>query len=433
MAFLSDLFNKVTGKTPNRLDSYIMKMLANAAIYPSESSEWYLNAYTGNNDVFTVINKITEPASMLPVFQYDKEGNLVENGKMISLLNKPNPHQTRGELIEAAISFFLLWGNSYTAGESIDMGLRKGEPLRLDVLPPQWVQIDLGTYFNPIAGYSFYPMLNSGIDYAKEAVYHWKEFNPDFTYSGGHLKGMSRLKPLLKSVTGSVEAYNSLVKAFQQQGAWGILTMLDEEGKAETLNAEQKSQLKSKFKADKKSGDFTISNMDTKWNQLGLTLVELEVLKAIGLFKGNLCDAYNVPSQLLSGSQDRTYSNYKEAEQALWRNAIQPSVDSYLAGLTAFLAPKFKEEGHVLKADYSNVACLQKNLGELITWMANANVFTGNQILEACGWELSDDPNMDRILVSAGKVFLDDLGLPPDPAMTEALLKRLKITDYRTK
>lgn len=434
MGLISDIFSKKQPKQPNQLDSYILKMLGNNAIYPGDKDETYLKSYMENNDVFTVINKITEPASQVPVFQYDKNGEIIEDGRMLELIKQPNPHQSQGEFFEAMMTFYYLFGNSFIASEVLDAGLNKNVPYRLDVLPPQWVQIDLGNFLNPIKGYSFYPMLDTSVPYTPDRIFHWKEFNPDFNYTGGHLRGQSRLKPLLKTITGSQEGYNSLVKMFQNQGAWGLLNMLDEDGTAQDISKEQKSALKRQFKNDAKKGDITILNSKSDWLQMGLTSVDMQVLKSLGLFKGNFCDAYNVPSQLFSGSQDRTYNNYKEAEAALWRNAIQPTFNAALSGLSKFLAPKIKgEEDTYLQADYSGVTCLQTNMGELITWMIAANVFTGNQILEACGWEKSTDLNMDRILVSDGRVFLDMLDTPPDPVLVEGALKRLGITDYRTK
>jgi HK97 family phage portal protein len=328
------------------------------------------------------------------------------------------------------LSFYYIFGESFTAYETLDNGLKAGMPLRLDQLPPKWITVNLGTIFDPVAGYSFYP-LNSqnAIDYPKEKILHWKEFNPDYDYNGGHLRGMSRLRPLLRSVIGSTEAYNSLVKAFQNQGAWGLLAILDQEGKAMDLNKEQRSIIKAKFKSDAKKGDLSVVSNKAEWTKIGLTMVELEVLKSLGLYKGNLCDAYNVPSQLLSGSQDRTYNNYKEAEAALWRNAIQPSLDAYLTLLSQWLAPLFKEEGTVLKADYSNVSCLQTNNVELVSWMTTARAFTKNEIREALGYEEIDLPEMNIIYEGAGLMPLGELGLPPDVNATEENLK--DITDYR--
>jgi HK97 family phage portal protein len=429
MALIGDIWNRITNKPPNPLDNYLLKWLATNAIYPNQSEEFYLNSYLSNNDVFTVINKITEPASTVPIYQYDKNGEEVE-GKMITRLNNPNPYQSRSQLIEAALTYYYIFGEAYSATETVE-GSVMGMPARIDILPSQFMTIKLGTVFNPVLGYSFYPMSGNVMDYEKDNVFQWKEFNPDYSVNGGHLKGMSRLRPLLKSITGSGEAYNSLVKAFQNQGAWGILTILGENGEGLPLTKTQLSDIKNRFRSDSKSGKLTVNGNPTTWQKIGLTMVEMEVLKALGLYKGNLADAYNVPSQLFSGSTDRTYNNFKEAEQALWRNAIQPSLNAYLEGLSKFLAPKFKEEGTVLKADYSEVACLQANKAELATWMVAARAFTKNEIREALGYETLPIPEMDMIFESAGQMPLSEIGNPPDQNLTESVLKSLKISDYR--
>lgn len=431
MGVISDTWSRLTGKQPNQLDQYVRRLIGNAALYPDQNDEAHLNTYLSNNDVFTVINKKNEPAGDVPIYQYDKNNNIVEGGKMLALLNKPNPYQRRPEFIRAGLCYYDIFGENFTAAQELEFGANKGMPSRIDQLPPKFITVNPGTTFNPVLSYSFYPLQQSGQpDYTPEQVYHWKSFNPDYDSAGGHLRGMSKLKPLFKSAVGSTEAYNSLVKAFQNMGAWGLLTLLDQDGKALDLNKAQKSEVKSKFRRDSKTGEITIVSNTAHWEKIGLTVVELEILKAIGIYKGNLCDAYNVPSQLLAGSQDRTYNNYKEAEQALWRNAIMPNLNGYLQGLSEFLAPKCKEEGTVLKADYSEVACLQTNKVEMIQWMVAAQAFSRNEIREAVGFEMLNVDGMDDILISAGLMPISEAGTI-NPQTVEDNLKRLKIGDYR--
>jgi len=421
----------------NALDEYVLRQIANLAIYPSTGSDTYLAGYSGNGDVFTVINKITEPASTLPVFQYDRDGEINKQGRMIQLLNKPNPWMSRTEFIEASLTFYLIFGECYNAYETIDNGLNAGLPLRLDVLPPQWMEIITGTYLNPVQGYKFL-MSGNVMDYDVAQVMHWKEFNPDYDYQGaGHLQGMSRLKPILKSVTGSGSAYDSLVATFQHHGAMGILTILGEEGKVQGAGKPLLSAIKSQFKKEysgaSKHGSVVITNKDHKWTNFGMTVVEMNILKALNTFGGKICDAYNVPAMLMAGSEDRTYANYKEAKSALWNDAIKPSVDAYLDKLTNWLAPRFKEEGQKLAADYSGVDALQTDKASMIAWMVLAKSFTKNEIREAVGFDQIKDPNMDRVYESAGTMPLEELGFMPDMGLTEEVMKALRVPDYRIK
>ena len=160
-----------------------------------------------------------------------------------------------------------------------------------------------------------------------------------------------------------------------------------------------------------------------------MTTRELQIVQTLGSLKGNICDTYNVPSQLLSGSQDRTYDNYRVVEAALWRNAIMPSLNAYLNKLSRWLAPKFGEEGQTLKADYSGISCLQANIQEMITWMVAARSFTKNEIREAAGYDQLEMPGMNDVFDTAGLMPVGEMGLMP--GNTEEVMKALKIPDYR--
>jgi len=384
-------------------DFLYSKLFINTPLYPDNNDYTYLNFYTSNSDVFTIINKITEPASTVPIYQYNEEGEEF-TGKMLGLLNSPNGYFSKAEFIEAALSFYLIYGNCFIMYFAPDNGVNAGKPVKLFLLPPPYVIIHPGTQFDPILKYEFYvPSTGNRMILEKDKVFHWREFNPDFGTSGGSLRGMSRLKPLIKTACGSVEAYDALVRSLQAQGMWGLLSILDESGTgAKPLTREQKSELKSKFRADSKAGELTIINSLAQYTKLGMSPQELRIIEGLGLFRGTLCDAYNVPNQLLSGSQDRTYNNYPESKRALWQDAIMPSLNAFLEGFSRWLAPKVGEEGHYLAADYSTIPCLQVNMAEVINAMVAAQAFTKNEIRQAVGYGAIDDPLMDEVFVSMG-------------------------------
>jgi HK97 family phage portal protein len=246
---------------------------------------------------------------------------------------------------------------------------------------------------------------------------------------------MSRLKPILKSVIASGSGYDSLVAAFQHQGAFGILTILGEDGKSEGVSKTQLSAIKNQYREDytgaKNAGKIVVTNKKHEWTNFGMNVRELKIIEGLGVFKGAICDAYNVPAMLLSGSNDRTYNNYKEAQRALWTNAICPSLDAYLEKLSRWLAPKFGEIGHMLRADYSGIEVLQKNMTETISWMVNARSFTKNEIREAAGFESLNLPGMNEIFDTAGLLPVGQMGNMPDAPLTEDVLKALHIEDYR--
>ena len=434
MGFWDNILSKF-GRS--RLMDITTEFNTNMPIYPDSKNTTYLASFVGNGNVFSVINKITEPASRLKIYQFDKNGDEKPEGKALQLLNKPNPFQSRAEFLEAALTFYNIFGNTYIAGEKADYGLRAGKITRLDILPPQWTEIILGDYMNPIMGYELTKGTLRKYDFPE--VMHWKDFNPDFQESGSHLYGMSRLRPLLQAVTANQSAYDSMVSSFQNMGAYGLLTILgvkDNDGKfsdkpttKEQLN-KMLQEWRSKWSGDSKRGSVAITNKSAEWTPFGLSVQDLSILTSIPVSRGVISDAYNVPDILFAGSEGRTYDNFSEAKKALWQDAIMPEVDNFLEKLSEWLMPLMGEEGDYFAADYDEVAVLQDDMTKKIDWMVKAGL-TMNEIRDAIGYEELNLPNMDVPLISMGYVRVDEIGVMPAMDQTEDELKKLGLKDYR--
>ena len=432
-------FNKRWGRS--KLMELITERIANQAIYPDTSKQdFYLDSYTQNGDVFSILNKITEPASRVPIEHINiKTGEPVVNSKTLELLKKPNPFQSQTEFIEACLTFFNIFGNSYVAGERPEFGLRTGQITRLDIISPQWVEIIVGSFMEPIKGYQLTEAYGEDKMYEFSEMMHWKEFNPDFDVNGRHLYGMSRLKPLISQITASQSGYDSMVAAFQNGGANGILTVLGvkgDDGKYTDRpeSVQQMDSLISKWKAkwsgNAKRGDIAHTNKSVEWTPFGMSVQDMSILASLPISRGVIADAYNVPDVLLSGSQGRTYDNYGEAMKALWNNAIIPNLDGLLNKLNDWLLPQMGEEGTMLVANYDDIPALQADKKEQIDWMIKG-FLTGNEIRDALGFEELPIDNLNIPIISMGMQRVDEISMMSEPEVTEEALKRLGLDDYR--
>lgn len=89
MSFIQRLFGIKEKTEEERFTDFLYsKLFLNTPLYPDNNDYTYLNFYTSNSDVFTIINKITEPASTVPIYQYNEEGEEF-SGRMLDLLNSP--------------------------------------------------------------------------------------------------------------------------------------------------------------------------------------------------------------------------------------------------------------------------------------------------------------------------------------------------------
>jgi len=421
----------MAGFGKSHLYEVLFRTMGIAPIYPDVNNKTYEEGYTGNNDVFSIISKISQPISRIPIDLVDKDGTGIE-GPPLDLLHKPNPFQSQSDFIEEMVICYEVFGNAYIAGGSPDNGRNAGIPIRLDILPPTWTEKVAGDAFNPVQGYHFI-ISDRVIDYKPEEVLHWRTTNIDYDHHGRWMYGMSPLKPLLKTMTTSTSGYDSLVYSFQNMGAYGILSMLGEsfDGKSQAEAVQKK--FKEKYTGNSKRGSLVITNQDHKWTNFGLSPVDMDILSSINVAKQAMAEVYGVPTVLMAGTKDKTYANYIEGERILYIDTIIPTMDALLQRLSDWLLPKYGDtyKGCKFKADYSVIDVLSKNIAVIVDSMAKAGVFTKNEIREACDYEVIEDPLMDEVWVAIGQQPLSSVTTMPDVAVADNVLKSLGLSDYR--
>lgn len=416
----------------------VVRLIANGVIYDERSLAFYIKSATENGDVFTVINKITEPASNVPIRQVDIKTGEDSPGRALALLEAPNSLMNRCEFIEGVLTFYYIFGEGFITGDSVDSGLNAKQPLRLELLPPNCMKEMIGTVQEPIKGWNL-RWSTRAIDYKVNEVFHWKDFNPQYDETGNWLRGMSRLKPIYKSITGSDAGYDSLISTFQNMGLYGVLTVLgvkqaDGSYSDRVTTKQQLSQFKTDIKntyGAKKRGQIVASNKSVEWVPFGIKPIDMEIHSSLERFFGKICDAYNVPDLLFSGGgMSKKYDNYSQAELSLWINAIQPGVNNFLDKFSKWLMPQFPgEENTRFVADYSDVPCLQEAMRLKIKWMKEAGIFSMDEIRSACNYEAWNLPNTDVPLTTLGVQRMDEIGMTPTIDQTTNALKSYK--DYR--
>lgn len=416
-----------------RVEALFVQNYGNTVVWPDDSNDTFTDSYTGNADVYTVINKIIKPGSLVPLLHIDDKGEEIKNSKTLALLENPSPFYSMNDLLESILGSYLIYGNAFINVLRPEGGLNAGKPIRLEVLPPPYTYIKAGTRLDPIQGYILH---YGGVEtlFDINDVFHFKEYNPDWSDNYG-IYGMSPLKPILKSIVASDSGYQSMVSAFKNQGAHGVLTILgesldDERKVRRAVTQSQISIIKNQFKpggehvGDENRGKIVATTKEVKWTPLGLSPVDLKILESMGVTKGAIADALGVPSLLLNGSQDRTYENYNEAYKMLWTGAIQPRLDTLIDKMGKWLIPQMGETGYLVP-DYSDIDVLQEDKKVKIEWMMNAKAFTKNEIREAAGFDRIDSPEMDEVYISMGDVSITDT-IPTD---TEEILRNRR--DYR--
>jgi len=139
----------------------------------------------------------------------------------------------------------------------------------------------------------------------------------------------------------------------------GVLTF-DRNGEGDTLAPEQfdrlREELDAQFSGTPNAGRPLLLEGGLRWQAMSLTPADMDFVGLKSSAAREIALAFGVPPMLLGLPGDAAYANYKEANRALWRQAILPLAGSILGGLNEALV-RWWPEGAV-RVDLDHVPAL---------------------------------------------------------------------------
>jgi HK97 family phage portal protein len=444
---------------PNNLNRSLYVTLADGQpIWVGNTPEAFVrDAYLYNPDVFSVINLISRSASAVPwvlhevkdkksyskylrmpsdakrhnltgvMYRKDQAMEEVDGHPLMDLLRRPNPYMGMAEMFEAIIGYKLITGNSYLHGVKIQTGRDAGKFGELWVMPAHLTEIVASN--DPeyiIRGYKLNWYGGTEVfEIPADEVLHFKYFNPDYSSAGSHLYGMSPLQSARRVVTRSNEAYTANAKMLKNMSPPGILMLDDDnvEQFTETQASELEKQWQRKIGSDK-AGKVMVTGARMKWQALGLSPVDLNILESQKMDLRDICNVYGVSSELLNDPDNKTNSNKRESRMALYYETIIPELDLIRDELNRWLTKAWNVDGKTYHLDYdiSSIPALQADIEKQTRQLADAWWIKGNEKRVAQGFDT--DPVMDQYFVPSNLVpVMGELDL-------EETVKRLNLDDY---
>ena len=407
-------------------------------------------SYKSNPLVYSIVSFIAQKAAAIPWFVYRiKNEKAFRNYKLMSLdsgrkdyvlyrkaaleyieghplekiLKYPNILQGWSEFCEQVLTYKLITGNSY-----IHMITAGRELKEMWSISPTMVEIETGNVDNPIAGYKV--ANNSGVTrrLLPSEVIHLRYSNPDKVTN---LYGQSPLEAAARVIARSNAAYDMSTNSLQNNGILGIISSETDEAPLTQEQAEAiEEKLRQKSSASSRNR-WVATSAKIKWQQMGLSPVDLGIIESDKMDLRTLCNVYHLPSELFNDSANKTYSNTREAGRALYTNAVIPLLASMRDEFNRWLAMNY-DKSVVVDYDLTGIAELQESLDLLVNQLATAWWLTPNQKLEAMGWELSDNEMMDKIWVPASLIPMDMAAGEEDISdeAVEKTLQKLNVNDY---
>lgn len=379
---------------PNFVERIMAKAATNNKLNKSLYANWFvtglpvgsgmtltgdlMNGYLDNEVVYSIVNKIADTASSVPLMVEDLEGNTLDNHWINKLLLRPNEDTTLKELINAYYIFYLSIGNSFIYAPR----LKDGRTIELWTVPSDRVEIIAGTWKNPIKGYRLLDG-DTEVEFDKYEIMHGRTFNPLYTQHGW-LWGLSPISVAAEVIRG-INAGNKRMAILAETGGPSYLISSQ---LLEGLTPVQQELLEDtytkKYTLPENAGKPMLSGTPLKVERLGSNAADLEIIAASEHSLRVICNLYGVSSVLFNDNASSTYNNVSQARKDFYQFTIEPLNKLFAEKLKHFLAP---DEDIVLKFDYSNIEVLQDSIYTKIEGLDKATFLTSNEKREDLGYE----------------------------------------------
>jgi HK97 family phage portal protein len=304
-----------------------------------------------------------------------------------------------------------------------------GKVKELWVEPSQIIEILAGDKYEPIKGYAYKP--DKKVVLPPEEVIHLKYWTPDYL-SGSNLYGMSPIRAGRKVVSKSDASYDAATSAMQNSGMMGFIAGNEEQtgiGLTEEQAIALQERLRIYTKAENK-GKIPVTSYNLKWQQMGMSPTDLNIIESDKMDLRTLCSIYHVPSELFNDAANKTYSNTQEAARAIWVNAVIPQLTQFRDAFNNHINRR-NDQGIWVDYDTSVVPELQDDVATQVSGLKEAYWITPNERRVVMGWDESDTPEMDMMWIPSGLIPMEGYQeqQEADALEAEAQLSQIGETD----
>jgi HK97 family phage portal protein len=413
--------------------SMLFPMMAARAMAQNYSA-YAVEGYAQNPITFACIEKIALAMQSVDLTLYQVKGGtrvrIEGDHPLLALLNRPNPTTSGREFLAAMARYWMIGGNSYLYGVNVDaLKPRSAPPKELYLLQPNHVTIkeNPGGQF-PLA-YEYRPGNSSATTYpvnaltGKSAVLHLKTFDPLDKWRG---------MPPLMAAAFAADVFNAGQKwnlSLLQNGAQpsGALMLKTTDGGSKELSEDQYRRLKQtieeQYSGGANAGRPMLLEGGLEWKEMSQTAKDMDHEKNMLNNARWIASVYGVPPMLVNIPGESTYSNFEQAQQALWTESVLPKLSMILDALNIWLAPMFGD-GLEIWYDEEMIPALETLRKQKADRVNAASYMTINEKRRAMG--LDDADSGDVILVPAGNIPLElagsmDLPEPGSPAAAAAV------------
>lgn len=337
----------------------------------------------------------------------------IRGHELLDLLLYPNDWYQRSyqQFIQAWVMHLEIGGESFLE----PVGPDGGNPKELYAIPPKDVRVEKGTADHPIRGFRLQhrggDLLHYDPDPSETEVFYSRYYNPM-----NPLRGLSPARAASYAVDVNNEGRRWNLSLLQNGAA--LSGIISTKG---ALSPSQVDKLKERFN-EKYGGSSNVGKVmavdevegvnftpmsqsvkDMQWGDLNrITALECAIV-------------WNTPPEIIGNTEQKTFSNYKEARKAFYIEKVVPLMDFIYGDLNTSVVPLFGDD---LWLDYDTEAvdALNDDVNELherVRDDVEAGLLMINEGRQAIGYE--DVDGGDVILQDVRKVPLSTAVQEQDP------------------
>jgi len=430
----------------NELNEIIFNQFVNTnplIWYNYDKEDYIQKGYISNSDVFTIIRKIIDKASIATPYIYIDDGGVksrnLKNNKeqvlkhklkiskgiakaevqfapesldLVELIKRPNKTQTWNDQSELRRIFHFAQGDQLLYREAGDDNCA----ISLHVIPSHKAEAVIGK--NEDGDYGIIEW-RIDIGYKTERtipaidVFHMMEANPNYDEKGSQLRGMSKLRAGLKWLQLSDKALEAWIKSAENEGAKGLISP-NHANPELWLTPEQRQQVEEKtdekIHGSKNKNRVVVSSMPLQYTPIGLSPDGLNVSGGLNFAFKKLCDIYGVPYLLFN--PDAKYDNLDVANEMFVKGVILPYLNAEENKLNQWLVEPFRirdGKNYVLDYDLSDYEELRLTSSEVDTYL---KLYSKNDVRVMMGGDESEEDGMDMVWVPQNDVPISEASFP---------------------
>lgn len=351
--------------------------------------------YQRNAIVYRCVRLIAEAAASVPLCTRRQNGyqeDCVENDPASRFLTSGNSEATPTAILESFYGYLQVSGNAY-----LEAGLVDGVPVALYALRPDRMSVLTNRQGWP-CGWDYQSggckrTFKLDANTGQSAIFHMRLFNPAQDHYG--------FSPL-EAAAQAVDVHNEggrWTKALLDNSARpsGALVYKGANG-AERLTDEQFDRLKTELEGSHtgatQAGRPLLLEGGLDWKAMSLSPTDMDFTEARREAAREIALAFGVPPMLLGIPGDNTYANYREANQAFWRQTIIPLVRKTTTGLENWLQPFFGDDLRIV-AELDKVPALTEERTALWKRLSEASFLTDAERRELASLPARDVPESE--------------------------------------